>query len=33
MKTGDTLITLHGEGHYGMTDNPEYITAIKTILN
>jgi pimeloyl-ACP methyl ester carboxylesterase len=32
MKTGDTLITLKGQGHNGMTDNPEYITAIQTIL-
>jgi pimeloyl-ACP methyl ester carboxylesterase len=33
MKDGDTLITLHGQGHNGMTDNPEYIGAIRTILN
>lgn len=32
MKTGDTLITLKGQGHNGVTDNPEYTTAIKTIL-
>lgn len=32
MKTGDTLITLKGQGHNGITDNPEYIKAIKTIL-
>ena len=32
MKTGDTLITLKRQGHNGMTDNPDYITAIKTIL-
>jgi len=32
MKAGDTLITLNGQGHNGITDNPEYITAIKTIL-
>ena len=32
MKTGDTLITLTGQGHNGITDNPEYITALKTIL-
>jgi pimeloyl-ACP methyl ester carboxylesterase len=31
-KTGDTLITLKGLGHNGMTDNPDYISAIKTIL-
>jgi pimeloyl-ACP methyl ester carboxylesterase len=33
MKTGDTLIALTGQGHNGITDNPEYITAIKTILS
>jgi pimeloyl-ACP methyl ester carboxylesterase len=33
MKSGDTLITLNGQGHNGMTDNPGYITAIKMILN
>ncbi|MBS1567777.1 MAG: alpha/beta fold hydrolase [Bacteroidetes bacterium] len=33
MKAGDTLITLHGQGHNGITDNPEYIAAIGTILN
>lgn len=32
MKTGDTLITLKGQGHNGMTDNPDYIAALKTIL-
>jgi pimeloyl-ACP methyl ester carboxylesterase len=32
MKTGDTLITLHGQGHNGLTDNPDYISAIQTIL-
>jgi pimeloyl-ACP methyl ester carboxylesterase len=31
-KTKDTLITLKGQGHNGMTDNPDYISAIKTIL-
>jgi len=31
-KTGDTLITLEGQGHNGMTDNPDYISAIQTIL-
>lgn len=32
MKQSDTLITLTGQGHNGMTDNPDYISAIKTIL-
>jgi uncharacterized protein len=32
MKPSDTLITLIGQGHNGMTDNPDYITAIRTIL-
>src|SRR5215218_1305635 len=32
MKTGDTLITLKGQGHNGITDNPDYIAAIQTIL-
>jgi pimeloyl-ACP methyl ester carboxylesterase len=32
MKTGDTLITLKGQRHNGMTDNPDYIAALKTIL-
>ncbi len=32
MKPGDTLITLNGQTHNGITDNPEYIEAIKTIL-
>ena len=33
MKTGDTMITLLGQGHNGMTDNPEYIAALKIFLN
>lgn len=33
MKIGDTLITLNGQGHNGITDNPQYIASIKTILN
>ena len=32
MKTVDTLITLKGQGHNGITDNPEYLAAIKAIL-
>jgi uncharacterized protein len=31
-KTGDTLITLKGQMHNGMTDDEDYISAIKTIL-
>lgn len=31
-KRGDTLITLEGQGHNDMTDNPQYMMAIKTIL-
>jgi pimeloyl-ACP methyl ester carboxylesterase len=33
LKGTDTLITLNGQGHNGMTDNPEYKTAIKRILS
>ena len=33
MKEADTLITLKGQGHNGITDNPEYINAIAGILN
>jgi pimeloyl-ACP methyl ester carboxylesterase len=32
MKKGDTLITLHGQGHNGMTNNTEYVAAIKNLL-
>jgi alpha-beta hydrolase superfamily lysophospholipase len=32
MKPQDTLITLNGQGHNGMTDNPEYIRALGKIL-
>jgi pimeloyl-ACP methyl ester carboxylesterase len=32
-KKSDTLITLNGQGHNGMTDNPEYRTEIQRILN
>ena len=32
-KSSDTLITLDGQTHNGMTDNPEYVRAIATILN
>lgn len=33
LKDNDTLITLDGQGHNGITDNPQYIAAIKAILN
>jgi pimeloyl-ACP methyl ester carboxylesterase len=33
MKNSDTLITLNGQGHNGMTDNPGYKTEIKRILS
>lgn len=32
IKQTDTLITLNGQGHNGMTDNPEYRANIKRIL-
>lgn len=32
MKPIDTLIILKGQGHNGITDNPEYITAMRAIL-
>jgi len=32
-KSSDTLITLNGQGHNRITDNPEYIQEIKKILN
>lgn len=32
MKQGDTLISLNGQGHNGITDNSDYIAAIKAIL-
>ena len=32
MKPSDTLITLRGQGHNSMTDNPDYIAALKTVL-
>src|SRR5450432_1844275 len=31
-KPGDTLITLSKQGHSGMSDNPDYISALKKIL-
>jgi hypothetical protein len=32
MKNSDTLITLYGQGHNGITDNPQYIGAIRQLL-
>lgn len=32
-KRTDKLITLDGQGHNGMTDNPEYLNEIRKILN
>lgn len=32
MKPDDTLITLEGQGHNGITDNPDYIKAIGKVL-
>ncbi len=31
-KLGDTLITLHGWGHNGFTNSPEYLEAIQQVL-
>jgi pimeloyl-ACP methyl ester carboxylesterase len=33
LKKVDTLITLDGQGHNGITDNPQYINVIGKILN
>jgi pimeloyl-ACP methyl ester carboxylesterase len=33
LKRTDTLITLNGQGHNGITDNPQYADAIGKILN
>ena len=32
-KNSDTLITLHGQGHHGITNNIEYRASIKEILS
>jgi pimeloyl-ACP methyl ester carboxylesterase len=32
-KKNDTLITLNGQGHWRMTDNPEYLAELRKILN
>ncbi len=32
-KPADTLITLPGQGHNGMSDNPEYVYQLRKILN
>lgn len=31
-KPADTLITLHGQGHNGMSDNPGYVSQLAAIL-
>lgn len=31
-KPGDSLITLNGQGHNGITDHPDYIAAVEKIL-
>ena len=31
-KNGDRLVTLQGEGHNGMSSNPQYLNELKTIL-
>lgn len=33
LKPEDRLITLKGQGHNGMTDNPEYVQVLEEILN
>ena len=33
LKPVDTLIILKGQGHGGMSDNPEYRAALSMILN
>ena len=33
LKRVDKLITLNGQGHNGITDNPQYINIIGKILN
>ena len=32
-KPTDTLITLAGQGHNGMSDNPGYIAALQQVLD
>jgi len=31
-KPADTLVTLHGQGHNGISDNQEYVTSLQKIL-
>lgn len=33
IKEGDTLITLHGQGHNGMSNNPGYIKELQKLLS
>jgi len=32
-KPADTLVTLNGQGHNGISDNPEYLTGLQKILS
>ena len=32
-KPADTLITLNGQGHNGMSDNPDYPAELANVLN
>jgi len=32
LKSGDKLITLHGQGHNGIDDNPDYLDSLKSLL-
>ena len=32
LKPGDTLITLRGQGHNGITENPQYLQSLRQIL-
>jgi len=31
-KPADTLVTLHGQGHNGISDNPDYTAALQKII-
>ncbi|MEI6947177.1 alpha/beta fold hydrolase [Paraflavisolibacter sp. H34] len=33
LQPADTLVTLHGQGHNGMTENPQYQSALARILD
>jgi pimeloyl-ACP methyl ester carboxylesterase len=32
LKRGDSLITLHGQPHNGIDENPDYLTSLRAIL-